>query len=395
MTLGKSSGYSSGGIVLSIRKLKDGQYDIRQVGGDWLPFHVENMSFQVIQGNESRLPIVLYEQGESSGVGWYHQRRWVCMYQWQGDSWSGLLDNQYGEKNSSIGFGMKEKEDCFFFEGLGAAPYTEDLPASEYPEIHVEKAVDPYTCDWELDYTFTWDGDRYTPSMELNAVTVEGIPYELFCVHLLWPRLEILTNPQELLVIMQAYETDWPAADPPLYEGSEEKFSNRFDSAYHDSFRFHLGRLYALSGDVDRALQILTELVPGSSSFEELESAQQYLEDLPDVAAAEDHYQMNMKASQHEADLSPDDLLEIYSARLFDGDDVDGVIDELEGLLADPDLVAGTPDDDGRAGLWYFLGLAYEARGEELKAIETYLHLLRSFPDGVYAQAAASRLIRE
>jgi hypothetical protein len=392
------TGTPSGGVVLSVRHLGDNDYEVKKVGGNWVPFHGDDLSMDIIRHDDLKPPIVAITQSQSHGVGM--SETWICLYQWRGIDWIPVIDNRYGDLSSIFTLGTVLNDSCFVFDGFVTNSSGEFAPEIGYPTITAEKLVNQWLCDWRIIYTFTWDGTKYTSTQELYPITIHKEPYDLGCTTLLLHQAAILSNPEILISIMQPYYDSWPAPNTPLIEDSHEYFGDRFGGSYFDRFRFHLGRLYALTGDLPMARTLFSELVAAPTAPMDqpwIQYAQQYLDQLPEVEKAEVLYVEAVKSGHLEntGDLDPDEVLENMSLRFFNDGEYLTVLTELEDILHSPGLECRGSMDDGCAGLWYLLGLAHEHEGEETAAISAYLKIVRSFPDGVYAQAVSSRITKQ
>ncbi len=405
--------YTWGGTVLAVREFENGLYSVMPVNSSWQPYFGDGFEVMVEDHTADEIPEILIHRGQQHGMGDNMREYWVCVYQWEDPIWSPLLWNARGEPYLYKTDWMPS--DCLITYNYLRVEYLM-VESSSTELLQASKNTDSIGCGWEVHFEFIWNGKNYEQKVFADIPTNPAVMYGYHCItDVLRNWGDMLGNYPEILNTLEIILSNWP--DPTMMLPSDTTFSAFYGPDFRDEFRFQLARLYALSGDLEKATEYFSQVIdhpddPTSREWPAL--AQRYLNQLEDVATAEAELTNDLFPPQESAPtaLLAGDIADQAALALFQNGDVETIIESLEIAVNDPDLSAIREypcsdlyaDNDQPvsilyhqvnecAAVYYWLAVAYEVRGNEEKAVEFYWYVWQNYPDSFYALVAEDRLV--
>ena len=390
-----------------------GSYLLFPVNTSWQPFFASWFDVMVVDHTADDIPEILIHREQEHGMDAYMRESWLCVYQWADERWLPLLSNARGEpylyKNNWM------PSECFISYNNLRVEYQTD---SDYFAnlLQASKNTDPIGCGWEVHFVFIWNGKSYEQKVIADAPTDPNALYGFHCImDVIENWGDMLGNYPEFLGLLETILSKWPAPDMLVETG--DTFLHVYGPDFRDEFRFQLARLYALSGDLEKATEYFSQVIdqPDDSSSQEWSGrAQRYLNHLNDLYTAEAELTNELFPPKEPTPVTlfAEDIADQAALSMFQNGNVERVIGTLEAAVNDPKLsayrdelctalntITDLPisiqyrDINDCAAVYYWLAVAYEMRGNEEKAVEFYWYVWQYYPDSFYAVVAEERLV--
>ncbi len=402
-----------GGAVLAIKKTEMGSYWVFPVNSSWQPFFASWFDVMVGDHTADDIPEILIHREQEHGMGPPMREAWVCVYQWDNENWIPLL------AGAKVEIGYRDRwmpSDCLITQNNVGVEYYR-VPNEVADILQISKITVNMVCAWDIHYTFRWNGVSYQQSVNVDVPTVPVGPSEFICLdEVLGNWAGTLGNMPDIIHFMEDRLANWPTADTVVPE-MDTPFLKLFGSDFRDEFRFQLARLYALSGDLEKATEYFSQVIdqPDDSSSQEWPGrAQRYLNQMSDLHTAEAELTNELFPPKEPTPVTlfAEDIADQAALSMFQNGNVETVIRTLEAAVNDPKLSAyrdelctalNTKTDlpisiqyrdiNDCAAVYYWLAVAYEMHGNEEKAVEFYWYVWQNYPDSFYALVAEDRLV--
>jgi hypothetical protein len=191
-------------------------------------------------------------------MGWSFAESWVCSYQWHEESWQSLLVGTRSEQFATYGLELPLSAGCLILRGNIGGP--EYLPTGDHQpnEVHITTLIDPYGCGgWEANHTLIWDGNIYLQQVALHPPSDAPALSVIGCVGAAWEWASSLQNITDVIGLMENSLYVWS----DLEMQNSDPFSALLEPNFRDQFRFQLGRLYALAGNLEKSRETLLDVI--------------------------------------------------------------------------------------------------------------------------------------
>lgn len=409
-----SANGAGGGAVWAIDKVSDRDWDVKPIYSYWQPYFAGDVGVDIVNNTAGNPPEVVIHQEQAHGMGWSMREAWVCSYRWASDRWTPLLAGMTWSPDVSGYILPITYGDCLVFYGGLSSEVTSTVESHESGTHRLQfmTPFDPYNCGgWMLEHSLVWRSSNYQHMVSLKPAPDTDPLVETQCVSSPWefdPMLENSADVIDLLNISLAQCDDSASMD-------ENRCLAFMTPGFRDKSRFHLARLYALTGSLAASRELLEEIVNHPTHSSDLEwsiRSRSYLDNLDDLAVAEQALSSELWPATEAAPHSNDFVLEsVDQARnlLFDEHAPDQAELVLRTALASQDWMnecADTVVDDDAipksielywenecASVIFLLGVISETDGRPQSALELYWRVWRDFPDSVYAIVASTKLV--